>query len=117
MGQLQGRTAIVTGAGEGIGRAVARAFVAEGANVLVSETVEPAALLERCYEIGTGIAALSRPGVELTKRMLWAGLEASSYAAHMRSEMNAQLLVRMTTRNFEEAVLARQEKRPPVFRD
>ena len=34
MGQLQGRTAIVTGAGEGIGRAVARAFVAEGANVL-----------------------------------------------------------------------------------
>ena len=33
MGQLQGRTAIVTGAGEGIGRAVARAFVAEGANV------------------------------------------------------------------------------------
>ena len=35
MGQLQGRTAIVTGAGEGIGRAVARAFVAEGANVLV----------------------------------------------------------------------------------
>ena len=25
--------------------------------------------------------------------------------------------VRMTTRNFEEAVLARQEKRPPVFRD
>ena len=34
MGQLHGRTAIVTGAGEGIGRAVARAFVAEGANVL-----------------------------------------------------------------------------------
>ena len=40
MGQLQGRTAIVTGAGEGIGRAVARAFVAEGANVLVAEIDE-----------------------------------------------------------------------------
>ncbi len=84
---------------------------------LVSETVPPADLLERCYEIGTGIAAFSRPGTELTKRMLWAGLEASSYAAHMRSEMNAQLLVRMTTRNFEEAVLARSENRPPVFED
>ena len=40
MGQLDGRTAIVTGAGEGIGRAVARAFVAEGANVLVAEIDE-----------------------------------------------------------------------------
>ena len=84
---------------------------------LVSETVAPAQLLGRCYEIGARIAALSRPGIELTKRMLWAGLEASSYAAHMRSEMNAQLLVRMTTRNFEEAVQARSEKRPPVFKD
>ena len=84
---------------------------------LVSETVEPDDLLERCYGIGARIAAFSRPGTELTKRMLWAGLEASSYAAHMRSEMNAQLLVRMTTRNFEEAVLARSEKRPPVFED
>ena len=83
---------------------------------LVSETVPPADLLERCYEIGTRIAAFSRPGTELTKRMLWAGLEASSYAAHMRSEMNAQLLVRMTTRNFEEAVLARSENRPTGLR-
>ena len=84
---------------------------------LVSEAVAPEDVLERCYEIGSRIAAFSRPGTELTKRMLWAGLEASSYAAHMRSEMNAQLLVRMTTRNFEEAVLARQKKRPPVFED
>jgi len=56
---------------------------------LVSETVAPSDLLERCYEIGARIAALSWPGIELTKRMLWAGLEASSYAAHMCSEMNA----------------------------
>ena len=40
MGQLEGRTAIITGAGEGIGRAVARAFVAEGANVLIAEVNE-----------------------------------------------------------------------------
>ena len=83
---------------------------------LVSEAVAPEDVLERCYEIGARIAAFSRPGTELTKRMLWAGLEASSHAAHMRSEMNAQLLVRMTTRNFEEAVLARQKKAPPGLR-
>ncbi len=40
MGQLDGRAAIVTGAGEGIGRSVARAFVAEGARVLVAEIDE-----------------------------------------------------------------------------
>ncbi|MYG98789.1 MAG: SDR family oxidoreductase [Acidimicrobiaceae bacterium] len=40
MGELAGRTAVVTGAGEGIGRAVAGAFVAEGANVLVAEIDE-----------------------------------------------------------------------------
>ena len=40
MGELEGRTAVVTGAGEGIGRSVARAFAAEGANVLVAEIDE-----------------------------------------------------------------------------
>jgi NAD(P)-dependent dehydrogenase (short-subunit alcohol dehydrogenase family) len=37
MGRLQDRVAIVTGAGDGIGRAVARGFSREGARVLVAE--------------------------------------------------------------------------------
>ncbi len=40
MAQLEGKTAIVTGAGEGIGRAVARALVAEGAQVMIAEISE-----------------------------------------------------------------------------
>lgn len=35
----------------------------------------------------------------------------------MDHEGHAQLFVRMTTQNFEEAVRARKEERPPVFRD
>jgi NAD(P)-dependent dehydrogenase (short-subunit alcohol dehydrogenase family) len=37
VGQLDGRVAVVTGAGEGIGRGIARRFVAEGARVVVAE--------------------------------------------------------------------------------
>ena len=40
-GRLDGKTAIVTGAGQGIGEAIARAFAREGARVVVAE-VNPA---------------------------------------------------------------------------
>lgn len=36
-GLLKGKTAVITGAGQGIGRDIARLFVAEGARVLVSD--------------------------------------------------------------------------------
>ena len=39
-GRLEGRVAVVTGAGDGIGRAIAGAYVAEGAKVLIAERDE-----------------------------------------------------------------------------
>jgi NAD(P)-dependent dehydrogenase (short-subunit alcohol dehydrogenase family) len=41
-GRLEGRVAIVTGAGDGIGAAIARRYAAEGARVLVAEINESA---------------------------------------------------------------------------
>jgi enoyl-CoA hydratase len=35
----------------------------------------------------------------------------------MDHEATAQLYVRLTTKNFEEAIRARKEKRSPVFED
>ena len=68
-------------------------------------------------EVGTRIAGWSRPGVELTKRSLWSGLDAGSLAQHMNTEGLGQLYVRLLTDNFDEAVTARHEGRDPVFRD
>jgi enoyl-CoA hydratase len=84
---------------------------------LVSRTVPDDELLETCYQMAEGIAAFSRPGVELTKRSLWSGLDAGSLEAHMQAEGLGQLFVRLLTANFEEAVAARAEKRPAVFTD
>jgi len=84
---------------------------------LVSRVVEPEALLDTCYALAERILGYSHIGVELTKQLLWASLDAGGLHAHMNHEGHAQLYVRLTTDNFEESVRARAEGRKPVFRD
>ena len=84
---------------------------------LVSRAVPGDQLLDQCYELAERIIGFSRVGVESTKRMLWSSLDAGSLHSQMDAEAHAQLYVRLTTENFEEAVRARREKRAPVFRD
>jgi len=84
---------------------------------LVSKVVHQDRLLEECYEVAERINGYSQLGVELSKQMLWAGVDAGSLHAHMNHEGHAQLYVRMTTKNFEEAIKARKEGRAPAFED
>lgn len=84
---------------------------------LVSSVTPEDELSSRCLEMARGIAAFSRPGIELTKRTLWSGLDAGSLEGHMQAEGLGQLYVRLLTANFEEAVAARKDKRSPVFSD
>jgi enoyl-CoA hydratase len=84
---------------------------------LVSRVVTADELLPAAIEVGTRIAGWSRPGVELTKRTLWSGLDAGSLSQHMNAEGLGQLYVRLLTDNFDEAVAARHDGRAPVFRD
>ena len=82
MHRLQDRTALISGAARGIGEAIARAFIAEGARVCVSDIDEP---LGRTLAASLGDRALFRRldvreeadwaalGDELTAR--WGGLD------------------------------------------
>jgi enoyl-CoA hydratase len=84
---------------------------------LVSRVVSGDQLLEACYETAARISGWSRVGVELTKRVVWAGLDSASLESHMRHEGISQLYVRNLTGNFEEMIRARREGRTPVYLD
>jgi enoyl-CoA hydratase len=84
---------------------------------LVSRVVPPDELLDSCYDTAERIIGWSRVGVEVAKRVLWAGLDSSSLEAHIRHEGISQLYVRNLTGNFEEMIRARREGRKPVYLD
>lgn len=84
---------------------------------LVSRVVPDDALMETALDLADQINGWSTQGVAITKKMMWSGLETGSLASAIEMESHAQLLVRLTTKNFEEATRARKEKRKPVFED
>jgi enoyl-CoA hydratase len=83
---------------------------------IVSSVVAPEQLLDTCYAMAERIVGYSHVGVQLTKQTLRSGQE-SGFHAHMEHEGLSQLYVRLLTKNFDEAILARKEKRPPTFLD
>ena len=73
MGRLEDRVAIVTGAGDGIGKAVARRFAAEGARVLVAERDEASGT-----DVARGLA--DEFGVDAEFRRTDVGVKADNLA-------------------------------------
>ena len=84
---------------------------------LVSRVVPDEDLLDTALDLADQINGWSTQGTSLTKRTMWAGLETGSLRAAIEMETHTQLYVRLTTQNFEEAVRARKQGRPPVFED
>jgi enoyl-CoA hydratase len=84
---------------------------------LVSRVVPDDELMPAALALAEQINGWSAQGVQLTKRMLWAGLETGSLQAAIELESHTQLFVRLTTQNFEEATRARKEGRKPEFSD
>ena len=84
---------------------------------LVSRVVPDDELLAAALDLADQINGWSTQGTALTKRTMWAGLETASLRAAIDMETHTQLYVRLTTKNFEEAVRARREGRPAAFED
>jgi enoyl-CoA hydratase len=84
---------------------------------LVSRTVADDRLMHEALALAEQINGWSAQGTQLTKRVMWAGLESGSLRAAIELETHTQLFVRLTTQNFEEAVRARKEGRKPKFND
>jgi enoyl-CoA hydratase len=74
-------------------------------------------VVDEAVAMGEQITAFSQPGIEMTKKSLHAGIAAGSLESYMPMEGIGQLYLRLLTDNFEEAVQARAEGRPAIFRD
>ena len=75
-GMLDGRTAIVTGAASGVGRAVAERFLEEGASVMMTDADE-AKLAEEAERLGEGDAPVAHWCCDLREKLGVANLLAS----------------------------------------
>ncbi|MGH3432531.1 MAG: enoyl-CoA hydratase/isomerase family protein [Thermocrispum sp.] len=81
---------------------------------LVNRIVEADSLLKDARAMAAEIAANSPGGVQLSKRALYANLEASSYAAASELENRGQALL-TRTEDMVEALAALAERRQPKF--
>jgi len=83
-GRLQGKTAVVTAAGQGIGRAIAEAFIREGAEVVATD-LDPAKLAGLDGARAQKLDVLSTPDVEAFARDVGAVqilANCAGYVAH-----------------------------------
>jgi NAD(P)-dependent dehydrogenase (short-subunit alcohol dehydrogenase family) len=85
MGRLTDRVAIVTGAGQGIGRGVARALAAEGARVVVAN---------RTRESGEEVAAA------IEKDFAARGAQARYQQTDVSDQASVQAMLEATARDF-----------------
>ena len=102
MGQLDGKTIIVTGAAQGIGAAYARGLAREGSNVLINDVTDPSALVDEITKKGgvaTGIVA------DVTDKVQVADMISQTVEKYGRIDgliNNAALFGKLARQRFED---------------
>ena len=104
MGTLDGRVAIITGAGRGLGREHALLFAAEGAKVVVNDR----------GGANEGAGADESPANEVVAEIEAAGGEAVANADDIADWQGAQNLVNSAIDAFGEPRHPRQQRRHPA---
>ena len=84
---------------------------------MVSRVLPDADLLPAALDLAEQLCRYSPHGLAMTKKVLWSNLEGGSLEAAIDLENRNQLLVRLTTQNLQEAIVARKQKRPARFED
>lgn len=84
---------------------------------IVSRVLPDADLLSTALDLAEQLCRYSPHGLAMTKKVLWSNLEGSSLEGAIDLENRNQLLVRLTTQNLQEAIVARKQKRPPRYED
>ena len=79
---LSGKTALITGAARGIGKAIAKCFAAEGADIAITDL------------------AYDEVAQETEKELLAAGVKAKAYASNAADFENAQAIVQQVAEDF-----------------
>jgi enoyl-CoA hydratase len=82
---------------------------------MVSDVVDDGALMDRALERAQAIVANTPLGVRMTKRVMWANLDAPNLETALELENRTQVLTSMGE-DAAEARAAFLEKRPPEFR-
>ncbi len=102
MGQLIKRTVIVTGAAQGIGAAYARGLVAEGANVVINDVIDPDPLVNELTVAGGDVIGIT---ADVTDDDQIASMVAKTVEKYGRIDgliNNAALFGKIARRRFEE---------------
>jgi 3alpha(or 20beta)-hydroxysteroid dehydrogenase len=87
MGKLDGKVAIVTGGARGVGAATARAFVAEGAQVVVADVVD-----DRAHQVASNLgAAAVAAHCDVGNEDDWAALVDAALDRHGRIDVLANV--------------------------
>ena len=104
MRDLEGKTALVTGGGKGIGRAISQALAAKGANVVVNYRSDKAAAEETASSLPGGTAHQADVGDPAQVEAMVKAIGRVDVLVNNAGAVRDKLLIQMSPADWEELI-------------